>query len=59
MDVLTTDEATARRLAHAWAASIVSDKDTRNDIDKLGDAVGIDTRGGKKADALKALRSGR
>jgi len=47
------------RVAKLWAASVVADKDTRADIDKLGAAVGIDTKGGKKADALKALRSGR
>ena len=45
-------------MALIWAASIVDDKDTRADIDKLGVAVGIDTSGERlKADALKALRA--
>ena len=44
-------------LARTWATQVVGDRDTRADIDALGVAVGVDTSGGKKADALKALRS--
>ena len=44
-------------LARTWATQVVGDRDTRADIDALGAAVGVDTKGGKKADALKALRS--
>jgi len=58
-DVTGPDAATLRAQAVAWSKSVVDAKDTRADIDKLGDALGIDTKGGKKADALKALRSGR
>jgi len=64
LDIVTSDHGDSPPsylivIARHWAAAVVSDKDTRADIDKLGDAVGIDTKGGKKADALKALRSGR
>ena len=56
-DVTGPDAATVRAQAVAWSKSVVDDKDTRADIDALGAALGVDTTKGKKADALKALRS--
>ncbi len=58
-DVTGPDEAQLRAQAQSWAASVVDERDRRDDIDKLGAAVGIDTAGGRKADAVKALRETR
>ena len=45
-------------IVRLWAASVVQDRDRRDDIDKLGAAVGVDTSGERlKSDALKALRA--
>jgi len=55
--VVTIAMADGLPAARAAANDLVDDKDTRADIDALGAALGVDTTKGKKADALKALRS--
>ena len=57
IDAPTLADARAAMSEAAASGVLPIDRATRSEIDALGAALGVDTTKGKKADALKTLRS--